>query len=216
MGFTNSLYEKERYEEVLKVAADIRVAAERSLGSSRPEGPETAGKEALLAEWLASVGDGVAGYVTPKVAVGAVVGDSQSRLLLVQRSDTGAWLYPTGWADVGYSPAEVVVKEVWEETGIEVEVVRLLGVLDGMRLQPSALAFYTLVFHCRVLGGSLRAHPLECRQVGFFAEGDLPEPLAGNGRWKSLAFDALRGRLRQPAFDPPRKAPWRAAVEDGS
>src|SRR5256714_14715302 len=74
LGFTKSLYERERFEEVLKVAADIRVAAGHEL--------ET---EALVEEWLKAVGEGVAGYVTPKVAVGAVVGDDEHRILLVQR-----------------------------------------------------------------------------------------------------------------------------------
>ena len=69
-------------------------------------------REALLAEWLRGVGEGVPGYVTSKVAVGAVVGDDRGRILLIQRADSGIWLYPTGWADVGYSAAEVAVKEV--------------------------------------------------------------------------------------------------------
>src|SRR5689334_13987430 len=60
LGFTKSLYERERFEEVLKVAADIRVAAGLELES-----------EVLVEEWLKTVGEGVAGYVTPKVAVGA-------------------------------------------------------------------------------------------------------------------------------------------------
>ena len=72
-------------------------------------------------EWMKSIGKGVPGYVTPKLAVGCVVGNDKGEILLVQRADSGVWLYPTGWADVGYSPAEVVVKEVHEETGIDVE-----------------------------------------------------------------------------------------------
>ena len=121
LGFTESLYEQERFEEILHVAADIRVAVDE--GSN---GAEDA--EGLVEEWLRSVGKGVPGYVTPKVAVGAAVGNDAGEILLVQRSDSGVWLYPTGWADVGYSAAEVVVKEVKEETGIEVEVVRLIAV----------------------------------------------------------------------------------------
>src|ERR1700730_7107231 len=118
LGFTQSLYEKERFEEILKVAADMRVAAGHELES-----------EVLVQEWLKLVGDGVAGYVTPKVAVGAVVGNDAGEILLIQRADSGVWLYPTGWADVGYSASEVVVKEVSEETGIHVHPERLLAVL---------------------------------------------------------------------------------------
>src|SRR5437588_5858754 len=110
LGFTQSLYEQERFEEVLKVAGDMRVAAGHELEA-----------EVLVEEWLKTVGEGVPGYVTPKVAVGAVVGNDKGEILLVQRSDFGVWLYPTGWADVGYSASEVAVKEVKEETGIDIE-----------------------------------------------------------------------------------------------
>ena len=47
-----------------------------------------------------------------KVAIGAVVGNDEGQILLIQRADYGVWLYPTGWADVGYSASEVAVKEV--------------------------------------------------------------------------------------------------------
>src|SRR5437588_8087972 len=143
LGFTANLYERERFEEVLKVAADIGVAATGGPGSA----------EALMDQWLGDVGDGVAGYVTPKIAVGAVVGNDQGELLLVQRADSGVWLYPTGWADIGYSASEVAVKEVREETGIEVEPLRLIAVLDGLRQGFTRVPLYSLIFHCRVLGG---------------------------------------------------------------
>ena len=198
LGFTQSLYERERFEEVLRVAADIRVAA----------GHELAG-DALAAEWLKAVGAGVAGYVTPKVAVGAVVGNDAGELLLVQRADSGLWLYPTGWADVGYSASEVAVKEVWEETGIEAEPVRVVAVLDGLRLGFTAVPLYSLVFHCRAVGGRLRRHPLECIDAGWFAEGALPGPLIGADRWPPLAFAAIRGDPVEVLFDPPRRPPWR-------
>lgn len=198
LGFTESLYERERFEEVLKVAADIRVAA-----SAEADGA------ALVEEWLDLVGDGVAGYVTPKVAVGAVVGNEKEELLLVQRADSGVWLYPTGWADVGYSASEVVVKEVHEETGIEVEPVRLIAVLDGLRLGFTRVPLYSLIFHCRVLGGELRPHPLECADVGWFSAEHLPQPLAGAQHWSAHVFAAVRGEPVEVLFDPPRQPTWR-------
>lgn len=198
LGFTQSLYERERFEEVLKVAADIRVAAGHELES-----------EILVEEWLKIVGDGVSGYVTPKVAVGAVVGNDDNEILLVQRADSGVWLYPTGWADVGYSASEVVVKEVGEETGIDVEPVRLIAVLDGLRLGFTRIPLYSLVFQCRVVGGELNPHPLECTDVGWFAEDALPWPLAGAEGWKAHAFAAIRGEPVDVLFDPPRDPMWR-------
>ncbi|HEX5613669.1 MAG TPA: NUDIX hydrolase N-terminal domain-containing protein [Acidimicrobiia bacterium] len=198
LGFTQSLYEKERFEEVLKVAADIRAAA-----------LEEAEADAMFEEWLSSVGSGVAGYVTPKVAVAAVVGNDRGELLLTQRADSGFWLYPVGWADVGYSPSEIAIKEVYEETGIECEPVSLIAVLDGLRLGFARLPLYSLVFHCRMIGGELRGHPLETSQVGFYARDALPQPLAGAHRWLDLAFAAIDGEQRPCSFDPPRSPPWR-------
>ena len=145
LGFTESLYEQERFEEVLAVAADMRVAA----GSEYDPAD-------LVQEWMRSVGKGVPGYQTPKVAVGAVVGNDRGEILLVQRADSGVWLYPTGWADIGYSASEVAVKEVGEETGIDCEVVQLLAVLDGLRQRFTRIPLYSLVFHCRATGGELR------------------------------------------------------------
>ena len=199
LGFTQSNYERERYEEILEVASDIKAAI----------GQDPASAADHRAEWLRIVGSGVPGYVTPKVAVGAVVGDDRGRLLLIQRSDSGIWLYPTGWADIGYSPAEVAVKEVWEETGIQCEVVQPLAILDGLRLGFSRLPLYSLVFHCRAVGGELAAHPQECLDVGWFSRDALPSPLASEERWADLAFDAIEGRSFETSFDPPRQPVWR-------
>lgn len=198
LGFTQSLYEKERFEEVLRVAADIRAAA-----------LEEAEADALFEEWLATVGEGVAGYVTPKVAVAAVVGNDAGEILLTQRGDSGVWLYPVGWADVGYSPAEIAIKEVYEETGIEIEPVSLIAVFDGLRLGFARVPLYSLVFYCRAVGGALAGHPLETRQVGWFTRDALPQPLAGGARWVEVAFAAIEGKNPAPVFDAPRTPPWR-------
>jgi ADP-ribose pyrophosphatase YjhB (NUDIX family) len=198
LGFTESLYERERYEEILKIAADMRVAAGSAFDA-----------ETLVQEWMKNTGLGVAGYVTPKISVGAVVGNEKGEILLVQRADSGVWLYPTGWADIGYSPAEVVVKEVLEETGIRCIPRRIIGLLDKLRAGATGVPLYSVVFHCELVGGELNAHPLECRDVGWFAEDALPEPLAGVDRWGTTAFAAIRGEAVEVIFDPPREPIWR-------
>ncbi len=203
LGFTQSLYERERFEEVLHIAADIKAAADDELEVRR----ET---DHYVQEWLDSVGEGVPGYVTPKVAIGAIVGNDAGEILLVQRGDSGIWLYPTGWADVGYSPAEVAVKEVLEETGIECEPVQLVAVLDGLRLGFTRIPLYSLVFHCRATGGELRGHPLETRAVGWFAEDALPSPIAGAHTWAPMAFAAIRGEPVRVGFEAPRPEVWRS------
>jgi len=202
LGFTESQYERERFEEVLKVAADIKVAADDSA-------PHLDDAEGHVEEWMGKVGKGIAGYVTPKVAVGAAVTNDKGEILLIQRSDSGVWLYPTGWCDVGYSAAEVVVKEVEEETGIEVEPVRLIAVLDGMRLGMTRYPLYSLLFHCRAIGGSLNPHPLEVTDLGWFTEENLPVPLVGFERWGEQVFAAARGETRDVLYDTVREPIWR-------
>ena len=156
------------------------------------------------------MGEGVPGYVTPKIAIGAVVGDDDGNILLVQRRESGVWLYPTGWADVGYSPSEVAVKEVEEETGIICEPVRLLSVIDGQRMGFSRFGMYMLLFHCRATGGTLEGHPLETSDVGWFSEDALPEVTAGAQWWGPMAFAAIRGEPVEAGFDSPRSPVWRA------
>lgn len=202
MAFTDNLYERERYEEILAVAADIRVAA-----GSHFE------RDTLLHEWMASVGHGVAGYQTPKVAVGAVVGNERGEVLLIKRPDSGVWLYPTGWADIGYSPAEVAQKEVREETGIDCRVRSLIGVVDGMRHGFTRIPLYSLLFHCTAEGGELEPHPLEADDVGWFAADAMPEPLAASRDTWELVFRAIRGEEPDAHFDPPRPSPWREDLD---
>ena len=208
MGFTENLYERERYEEVLHIAADIKAAA-NELDRDAEEAAVRRETDHFVQEWMESIGEGVPGYVTPKVAVGAIVGNDAGEILLVQRKDSGIWLYPTGWADVGYSPAEVAVKEVIEETGIECEPLRLLGVVDGQRMGFSRFGMYMLLFHCRATGGELEPHPLETADVGWFASDSLPEATAGAQWWGPMAFEAIAGVESPATFDSVRSPVWR-------
>ena len=209
LGFTESLYERERFEEVLNVAADIKAAANRALDVDEEAREIEREQDHFVQEWLDSVGVGVPGYVTPKVAIGAIVGDDEGRLLLVQRADSGIWLYPTGWADVGYSPAEVAVKEVLEETGVECAPQRVLAVIDGQRMGFSRFGMYMLVFYCKATGGDLRRHPLECADVGWFGPDELPATTAGAAWWGPMAFAAINGEDAPTAFDAVRSPVWR-------
>jgi ADP-ribose pyrophosphatase YjhB (NUDIX family) len=216
LGFTDNLYERERFQEVLHVAGDIKAAArrleaERDADRDADHDAEVVQREIdhFVGEWMDSIGEGVPGYVTPKTAVGAIVGNDAGEILLVQRKDSGIWLYPTGWADVGYSPAEVAVKEVVEETGIQCTAERLLGVVDGQRMGFSRFGMYMLLFHCTATGGELTPHPLETDGVGWFSRDALPEATAGAQWWGEMAFAAIDGHIAEATFDPVRPEVWR-------
>ena len=202
IGFTQSQYERERFEEVLAIAADIKYAAEAGLDGALDASGD-------VVEWMKEVGSGIAGYQTPKVAVGAAVTNDRGELLLIQRAESGVWLYPTGWCDIGYSAPEVVVKEVLEETGYQVEPVRLIGVLDGMRLGASRIPLYSLLFFCRVVGGEMNIHPLECTDAGWFTRDNLPAQTIGAERWADPIFAAIAGEHRDVFYDDLRRPVWR-------
>jgi ADP-ribose pyrophosphatase YjhB (NUDIX family) len=107
----------------------------------------------------------------------AAVLDDEGRILLQRRGDSGLWALPAGALDAGETLAHTVIRETREETGLEVEPLKLLAVYGGYevifphgdRLFPAAH-----MFACRITGGELRADGREALEVGFFAAGELP------------------------------------------
>jgi ADP-ribose pyrophosphatase YjhB (NUDIX family) len=115
------------------------------------------------------------GYLTPKLDVRAAVHDAAGRLLLVREVSDGRWSLPGGWADVGETLAEGVVREVREESGYAVEVDGLLGVYDRERWGHPAMLHFTLkaVLRCRLIGGEATPSA-ETDAVAWFAPDDVP------------------------------------------
>jgi 8-oxo-dGTP pyrophosphatase MutT (NUDIX family) len=95
-------------------------------------------------------------------SVGGIVRDPGGRMLLVQTRDDGTWTTPGGSIEMTETPADAVVREVWEETGLLVAPTRVLAVLGG----PAFVVHYpngdetqyvATMFDCEILGGDLRA-----------------------------------------------------------
>ena len=102
------------------------------------------------------------------------------------------------------------MKEVHEETGIECEVVQLIAVFDGLRLGFTRIPLYSLVFHCRAVGGDARGPSARDRRRRAGSPQDaLPEPIAGADQWADLAFAAIRGEPVDVLYDRPRNPTWR-------
>jgi ADP-ribose pyrophosphatase YjhB (NUDIX family) len=156
----------------------------------------------LLQRWRASVASGYDGYVTVATGCGAIVFNERDELLMIQRP-TGGWWYPTGFCDVGESPAENIAREVSEETGFSVTPLRLMGILDSLKIGSPMRHLYSMLFYCRLNGGSLRLHPLETLDGGFFPLDHLPEPLHGrSSRWLTLAREFHFEGRTDTWFDP--------------
>ena len=115
-------------------------------------------------------------YVTPKVDIRAVVFDEEKRILMVKESADNCWSLPGGWADVGFSPKEIAIKEVKEETGLDVVPLRLLAVMDKKcHNHPPALHYaYKIFILCRISGGTF-TETFDILDKGFFDKDNLPE-----------------------------------------
>ncbi|MEK4063163.1 MULTISPECIES: NUDIX hydrolase [Paenibacillus] len=158
LTYAKDVYDIERYEALRELSVDI--LANYTFES----------KERIR---LSFAGEG--GYSTPKVDVRGVI-FREGKILLVREKLDGNWALPGGWADIGLSASEVVVKEISEESGFQAEAVRLLAVLDKKfhNHPPEPYHVYKMFILCKIVGGEA-AEGVETSEVDFFAEDELPE-----------------------------------------
>ena len=176
-----SVYDRERYEQVRRIAAEMLAS----------NGDVEAVDARLAAE---------TGHATPKLDVrGAVIRDGE--ILLVRETD--GWSLPGGWADVGESPAEAATREVLEESGYATRAVKLLALLDRDRqgYPPHPWHIWKAIFLCELTDGEQRELGPEADEARFFPRGSLPEPLRVNLSTR---------RLIERCFDHHEHAEWPA------
>jgi 8-oxo-dGTP pyrophosphatase MutT (NUDIX family) len=99
----------------------------------------------------------------------AVIFDDVGRVLFCHRRDCDFWNLPGGGVESGEAPWQAVVREVREETGLEVEVVRLAGLYSWTAIDEVIYSFV-----CRVIGGVLLTHTDETDDARYFSLDDLP------------------------------------------
>jgi ADP-ribose pyrophosphatase YjhB (NUDIX family) len=193
LAFKPDGYDSERYEELLKEAARVHAALAQA---------DAAAAEAMRLRWRESVISGYDGYVTTAVGVGAIVFNDRDEILMMKRP-SGRWWYPTGFCDVGISPAENVAKEVREEIGLVVRPTRFIGLVDSLKVPAPSRHIYSLLFDCAIEGGEISPNPLEALEAGFYPLGALPEPLHGMDRkWIRLAREFHFEGRTEAFFDP--------------
>jgi ADP-ribose pyrophosphatase YjhB (NUDIX family) len=129
--------------------------------------------------------------------VAAVIQNGEGGILLQRRSDNALWGLPGGSVEIGESVREAILREVREETGLTVEIVRLIGVYSDPRIQivrypdGNVVHYVSTLFACRIVAGELQTGD-ETLDLRFFDPSDLPDDLVPMHRIRIQ--DALANR----------------------
>jgi 8-oxo-dGTP pyrophosphatase MutT (NUDIX family) len=129
-----------------------------------------------------------------RLGCSAAIFDEQGRILLTRRADNGQWCLPGGRMESGESAAEACEREVWEETGLNVRVKRLVGVYsypDQLVIYPDGHKVHIVALHfeAEVTGGTPGLSN-ETTDFGYFTVEEV-QGLDMLGRHKERVFDTL-------------------------
>lgn len=180
--YSNTAYDQERYLELRELSFSLL---------SKMSGYST--------EILKEIFPLVKEYPTAKVDIRGIIISPDKKVLLAKESADGKWSLPGGWADVGYSPKETIIKEFKEETGIDVIPKTLLAVFDK-RLHPhppQASYVYKMVFYCEAISSQIEKG-FDILEVDYFSIEHLPE--LSEGRILRSQIELLYRKIKAGDF----------------
>lgn len=183
--YAANVYEAERAERLMGLAADVAALADDAT-------PESVRAHFLAEPWL---------RFSPAIGADAAVFDDAGRILLVRPNDGTGWAMPGGLAEIGETPTEAVLRELWEEAGLRGRAMRLLGLFDARRWGSRArvhLVHLVFLVECEEI---LPTPGVEVDEIGFFAADRLPSPMRpGHGTRVPKVFEMAHGT--STFFDP--------------
>lgn len=178
-------FDKERYERIREISAEMLSC-----------------KTGLSMEKVKDLFCSETGYQTPKIDTRAAIFQN-GKILLVHESN-GTWALPGGWCDVDLSVAENTVKEVKEESGLDVIVKRVIAVQDREKhnLPVYAYKICKIFLECEAIGGEFIPN-IETTGTSYFGMDELPE-LAEEKNTREqieMCFHAMQSETWQALFD---------------
>jgi 8-oxo-dGTP pyrophosphatase MutT (NUDIX family) len=145
-------------------------------------------------------------------SAGVTLFDEIRRVLLVRHTDPEIWTLPGGIVEPGESPADAALREVWEETGLLVELTSIFGVFGGMDLVATysngdRAVYVTTIFRGKILGGKMRSDGDEIKELRFFTPEELMK--VPHSKWMDRALGPMFDPQAQPQFQAPSWRPDR-------
>lgn len=115
-------------------------------------------------------------------SVAGVIRNEHGEILFGRKHNQENWGLIAGAIEIGETPAQAMVREALEETGLDVEPERIIGVYGGEAQRFTygnghQVEYLTIVFECKIKAGQLTSDNEEMKDLKFFPEGQIP-PIA--------------------------------------
>lgn len=133
-----------------------------------------------ISPWVQKIRETIGHDLVVMIGAAAIIRNDKGQILLQKRADNLRWGLPGGGVEPGEEPADAAVRETYEETGLRVIPISLVGVFGG-KMQVIAYAngdksaYISITFECRIVGGEINPDPDETLGVQWFNPDNLPE-----------------------------------------
>ena len=186
LAYTDNVYDIERYERLREIAAEIIEE-----------------KSNISLEKVKDLFCNENGYQTPKIDTRAAIFKDEK--ILLTHENNGTWSLPGGWCDVLESVASNTIKEVKEETGLDVETIKIIAVQDRNKHNKPIYAYGVckIFVLCNVIGGEFIEN-IETTEIKYFSLDEIPNNLAEektNNEQIEMCFKAYKDEKWQTQFD---------------
>lgn len=185
LAYTDGVYDRERYERLREISAEM-----------------LSKKTELSLDKVKDLFCNEKGYQTPKIDTRGVI-FKDNKILLVHEND-GTWSLPGGWCDVLESVSSNTIKEVKEETGLDVKPNRIIAVQDRNKHNKPIFAYgiCKIFVLCDLLGGEFVPN-IETTEMGYFSLDNLPNVSEdkSNKEQIRMCFEAYKNENWKVKFD---------------